>query len=266
MGEPVGDHPSGGQVPSLHLLMAQPGVGRVNQVELGALPVPHLTAGIARVRQDRRDRAQRPRRAGAVRVPPLRPGPAAGDARRPRRPGHRRSRRVPSASGHHQQGQRVQPVRAGAASRPVDRGGRTPAGCHRVRRDPRRRRQGRRARGRPAFNGIAAVGKAAARNPKATLAALLLAGAAGWYCHRRGWITSDRLRAAGQKLLSAGRPVAELIAAADARRNRARAATRASWRCRARGIQARVRRSPAQCHEALLNACSAPCSSGYLCT
>jgi hypothetical protein len=74
------------------------------------------------------------------------------------------------------------------------------------------------------FNGIVAVGKAAARNPKATLAALVLGAAAGWYCHRRGWITGDRLRAAGQKLLSAGRPVAEHIAAADARRNRAQAA------------------------------------------
>ena len=55
------------------------------------------------------------------------------------------------------------------------------------------------------FNGIVAVGKAAARNPKATLAALVLGAAAGWYRHRRGWITGDRLRAAGQKLLSAGR-------------------------------------------------------------
>ena len=37
-----GVHPPGGQVPPLHLAVPQPGVGRADQVEVGALPVPHL--------------------------------------------------------------------------------------------------------------------------------------------------------------------------------------------------------------------------------
>jgi SWIM zinc finger len=69
VGRAGGDHPPSGQVPPLHLAVAQPGVRRVDQVEVGTLPVPHLPPGIARVRQDRRDRAQRPGRAGTVRVP-----------------------------------------------------------------------------------------------------------------------------------------------------------------------------------------------------
>ena len=44
VGRPSGDDPPGGQVPPLHLLMAQPGVGRVDQIAVGALPVPHWPA------------------------------------------------------------------------------------------------------------------------------------------------------------------------------------------------------------------------------
>jgi hypothetical protein len=51
------------------LPVPESGVGRVGQVEIGALPVPHLPAGVAGVRQDRGDGAQCPRRARAVRVP-----------------------------------------------------------------------------------------------------------------------------------------------------------------------------------------------------
>ena len=74
------------------------------------------------------------------------------------------------------------------------------------------------------FGGITAVTKAAARNPKATLAVMLAAGLAGWYCHRRGWITGEHLRAAGQRAASAARPFAQRVAAANARRNEAMAA------------------------------------------
>jgi hypothetical protein len=49
--------------------VAQRGVAGVDQVEVGALPVPYLPPRIARVGQDRRDRPQRPRCPGAVRVP-----------------------------------------------------------------------------------------------------------------------------------------------------------------------------------------------------
>ena len=65
----LGDDPALGQVPPLHLLVSQPGVGRVDQVEVGALPVPHLPARVPRVRQDRRHRPVRPDCTGPVRVP-----------------------------------------------------------------------------------------------------------------------------------------------------------------------------------------------------
>jgi hypothetical protein len=68
------DHPSFGQVPSLHLLMPQARVGRVGQVEFTALPVPYLPAGIPGVRQYGGLCPKRPRRPGAVR---FRPGSAA---------------------------------------------------------------------------------------------------------------------------------------------------------------------------------------------
>jgi len=71
---------------------AQADIGLVGQVLVGALPVPHLAPGVARVLQDRGDRAQRPPRAGAVRVP-LRAGGRRvrdlGLVQRPRDPRHR---------------------------------------------------------------------------------------------------------------------------------------------------------------------------------
>ena len=65
----TGDDPPVGQVPPLHRLMSQGNIASVDQVAVGPLPVPHLTARIPRVRQDRSDRAQRPARTGTVRVP-----------------------------------------------------------------------------------------------------------------------------------------------------------------------------------------------------
>ena len=52
---------------------------------------------------------------------------------------------------------------------------------------------------------------------------LLAAGFAGWYCRRRGWVTGEHLRAAGQRAASAARPLAQ-HAAAGARRDEALAA------------------------------------------
>jgi hypothetical protein len=74
------------------------------------------------------------------------------------------------------------------------------------------------------FGGITAVKNAAVRNPKTAITAMLVAGLAGWYCHRRGWITGAHLRAAVQQAASAARPFAQRVAAADARCNEARAA------------------------------------------
>ncbi len=74
------------------------------------------------------------------------------------------------------------------------------------------------------FGVIGAAKNAAVRNPKAAITTAVIAGLAAWYCHRRGWITGEHLRAAGGRIASAARPVAERIAAADARRNQARAA------------------------------------------
>ena len=47
MGGMFGDDPAFGQVPPLNLPVPEGGVGRVGQVEVGALPVPHLAAGVA---------------------------------------------------------------------------------------------------------------------------------------------------------------------------------------------------------------------------
>jgi hypothetical protein len=74
------------------------------------------------------------------------------------------------------------------------------------------------------FGGIAAVTKAGARNPKAAIAVLLAAGLAGWYCHQRGWVTGEHLRAAGQRLAFEARPLVQRIASAGARRDEALAA------------------------------------------
>lgn len=72
------------------------------------------------------------------------------------------------------------------------------------------------------FGMIGAAKNAAARNPKAAITTAVIAGLAAWYCHRRGWITGDQLRAAGRRMAAAARPLAERAAAADAQRNRAR--------------------------------------------
>ena len=65
----VGDDPAVGQVPPLHAFMSHADIGRVGQVLVGPLPVPHLVPGIAGVLQDRGHRAKRPPGARAVRVP-----------------------------------------------------------------------------------------------------------------------------------------------------------------------------------------------------
>jgi len=118
-----GDHPPGGQVPPLHRPVTQPRVGRVDQVGVGSLPVPHLPPGVPRVGEDRRHRAQRPRCSRAVRIPPGVGGGRARDRGVIQRPGdsghavpgqplgehprhHRRSGRV-----------RLQPVRSPARGR-----------------------------------------------------------------------------------------------------------------------------------------------------
>jgi hypothetical protein len=74
------------------------------------------------------------------------------------------------------------------------------------------------------FGTIGAAKNAAVRNPKAAITTAVIAGLATWYCHRRGWITGDQLRAVGRRMAAAARPLAERAAAADARRNQARAA------------------------------------------
>jgi hypothetical protein len=89
------DDPPVGQVPPLHPLMSQGNITSVDQVAVGPLPVPHLTARIPRVGQDRGERAQRPSRACAVRVPARVGRRRAGHARviqRPRDPCHRMAR------------------------------------------------------------------------------------------------------------------------------------------------------------------------------
>jgi hypothetical protein len=60
--------PALGQVPPLHRLVPQTDVSRVGELRVGTLPVPHLAAGVSRVRQDRRHRPHCPPGPGAVRV------------------------------------------------------------------------------------------------------------------------------------------------------------------------------------------------------
>ena len=76
-----------GQVPPLHLPMPEPGIAWVNQVEVGALPVPHLPARVPRVSEDRRHRPQRPRCPGPVRIPLRAGGGKAWDPGVVQRPG-----------------------------------------------------------------------------------------------------------------------------------------------------------------------------------
>lgn len=106
---PMGDNPPVRQVPPLHRPMSQGDITRVDQVAVGPLPVPHLTARIPRIPQDRGDRAQRPARACAVGVPsrgrmltgrarPPRSAPTRSVPRNGRRAAERRStaRNAPS--------------------------------------------------------------------------------------------------------------------------------------------------------------------------
>jgi hypothetical protein len=72
------------------------------------------------------------------------------------------------------------------------------------------------------FGIIGAAKNAAVRNPKAAVTTAVIAGLSAWYCHRRGWLTGDQLRAVGRRMAAAARPLAERAAAADARRNQAR--------------------------------------------
>jgi hypothetical protein len=78
--------------------MPQAHIRRVGQGTVGPLPVPHLTAPIPRVPQDRGDRAQRPSRARTVRVPARvgrRRARHPGVIQRPRDPRHRMARQPP---------------------------------------------------------------------------------------------------------------------------------------------------------------------------
>ena len=91
VGRTSGDDPAPGQVPPLHRPVPQPGVRRVNQVTIGALPVPHLPPGVTRVTQDRPDRVQCLRLAGAMRIAARVRGHPARDLRVVERagdPGH----------------------------------------------------------------------------------------------------------------------------------------------------------------------------------
>lgn len=74
------------------------------------------------------------------------------------------------------------------------------------------------------FGGIMTATRAAARNPEAAMVVLVAAGLAGWYSHQRGWISGERLRAAGQLVASAARPLTQRIVDAGVRRNEALAA------------------------------------------
>jgi hypothetical protein len=92
------------------------------------------------------------------------------------------------------------------------------------------------------FGMIGAAKNAAVRNPKAAITTAVIAGLAAWYCHRRGWITGDQLRAAGRRMAAAARPLAERAAAADARRNQARDALTVVEGCGAPSLEERCAR------------------------
>jgi hypothetical protein len=64
------------------------------------------------------------------------------------------------------------------------------------------------------FAGIEAVSKAAARNPKATIAVLAVTGVAIWACSRRGWLTAEKVRQAGQVIVSVAKPIADRVVVA----------------------------------------------------
>jgi hypothetical protein len=61
------------------------------------------------------------------------------------------------------------------------------------------------------FAGIGAVSKAAARNPKATIAVIAVIGIAIWLCSRRAWLTAEKVRKAGRGVISAAKPIADRV-------------------------------------------------------
>jgi hypothetical protein len=61
------------------------------------------------------------------------------------------------------------------------------------------------------FAGIGALSKAAARNPKATVAVIAVIGIAIWFCGRRGWLTAEKARKVGQGVISAAKPIADRV-------------------------------------------------------
>jgi hypothetical protein len=62
------DRPLPREIPPLHLLMPTDRAIRIEAIAVGALPVAHLTAGVARVGQDRQYGGQPPCLAAAVQV------------------------------------------------------------------------------------------------------------------------------------------------------------------------------------------------------
>jgi hypothetical protein len=98
VGRAGGDDPAAGEVPALYLPVAEAGVGRVDQVVLGGLPVPDLAAGVAGVGQDGPDCGQRPSLSAAVGIALRVSGGWAGDARVVQRPGDPPS--TPARPGH----------------------------------------------------------------------------------------------------------------------------------------------------------------------
>lgn len=65
------------------------------------------------------------------------------------------------------------------------------------------------------FAGLEAVGQAAWRHPKAAIGIVCAVGAAAWYANRRGWLTAERFRLAGEATVKAAKPVIERIALAS---------------------------------------------------
>jgi hypothetical protein len=82
-----GDDPAVREVPALDRAVAEADVRGVGELQVGALPVPDLAAGVARVGQDRRNRRHDPPGAGTVRIPGAVGRRRARDARVVQRPG-----------------------------------------------------------------------------------------------------------------------------------------------------------------------------------
>jgi hypothetical protein len=65
------------------------------------------------------------------------------------------------------------------------------------------------------FAGIEAVGQVAWRHPKTAIGVMCVIGAAAWYANRRGWLTTEKIRLAGEATVKAAKPVIERIALAS---------------------------------------------------